>query len=442
MSYNHQLAPIKRKHIYEAAKQINNMSEFPSQYNWNEYYVIVSNWKYPFKYLTKKAYKLATDEELSEKFQSNESNRGKIESLGFNIYYKEGGVSYKEVNKIAKMVRIAWNRYNWAKPSGPEGKSSGDNFEGKNKFGHEEWLFDNEMVIKGFKYGFLEPIHKSRDSYEGMVFDISLYTYNGDTKKFYWVKTLTNVEVISFTKSKEILAAYKKNGWLDLMKEDLEAEGVSGGKIDKWKDGQAHLFNIKFDASQLDSVELIEVEGDINSYRYQLMNADKQIVKKYSQKEKTGYNYDESGSTDSSCKTGISTRSYKPCECEIQMIHNELQQEFQKYLQKIHGKENVKRECTGYGRRIDLTLRTKEETVFYEIKTFSNPISSIREALGQLLEYCFYYGVHNADKIIIVTHKELNDEGIIYFKDLQKIIRIPLLYICFDLKKKEIKQEL
>ena len=442
MSYPHQLDPIKRKHIYEAAKQIYNMSEFPKDHDWNEYYVVVKNWKYPFKQLTRVAYKMATGEDLSDKFQSNETNRGKIKSLGFNIHHVEGGISYKEVNKAAKIVRIVWNIYNWTKPSGPEGKSSGDNYEGRNKFGHEEWLFDDKMVIDGFKYGFLEPIHKFRDKYKKKFFDISLYTYNGDAKKFYWIKTLKNVEVISLERSEEILAIYQKKGWLNSMKEDLEAVGISEGKINKWKKEQALLFNIKFDASQLGPIELIEIEDDITSYRYQLMDADKQIVEKYTQREKSGFDYDESGSTDSSCKTNKSTRKYSPRECEIEMIHNELQQKFHEYLQKIYGKNCIKRECTTYGRRIDLTLRAKDETVFYEIKTYSNPITSIREALGQLLEYCFYYGVCNADKIIIVTHKELNNEGKIYFMDLQKIIKLPLFYICFDMKKNRIIQEL
>lgn len=59
-----------------------------------------------------------------------------------------------------KIARICWNIQSWKKPSGPLGKSKDTNsFEVNPGFGHEEWIFDFEKLIDGYKYSFLEPLN-------------------------------------------------------------------------------------------------------------------------------------------------------------------------------------------------------------------------------------------------------------------------------------------
>ena len=34
---------------------------------------------------------------------------------------------------------------------------TGDSYVARNLFGHEEWIFNFEWIIDGFRYGFLQP---------------------------------------------------------------------------------------------------------------------------------------------------------------------------------------------------------------------------------------------------------------------------------------------
>ena len=55
----------------------------------------------------------------------------------------------------------------------------------------KNWILQNEIkIIDGYKYGFLEPIHKFRTKYEAKLFDLLLYTRDSDSNQSYWVTTL------------------------------------------------------------------------------------------------------------------------------------------------------------------------------------------------------------------------------------------------------------
>jgi len=74
-----------------------------------------------------------------------------------------------------RVARLAWNDFGWVMPSGPFGKSEHkDSHEAKHGYGHEEWLFDTSKLIKGFHYGFLEPIRKEQDAYADKIYDVWL----------------------------------------------------------------------------------------------------------------------------------------------------------------------------------------------------------------------------------------------------------------------------
>jgi hypothetical protein len=75
-----------------------------------------------------------------------------------------------------KIARVCWNIQNWKKPSGPLGKSKDTgSFEVNPGFGHEEWIFDFEKLIGGYKYSFLQPLNTEKNSYKGKIFSIWLY---------------------------------------------------------------------------------------------------------------------------------------------------------------------------------------------------------------------------------------------------------------------------
>lgn len=602
------LSNINSNHIKKAALQIDKEG-IPKNYVWSQYYVVVNQKEYPFKYLTRTAFTLASDGDL--KFQSNDSYRRYIEGLGFKFTYYEGGYNFftkeelafyvsiygedyrkdnpdqshygkrlypinrklkywleqilpegynirydgkwlgvnskvspylwprlfkgddkdvffnvevaaygqflsfkldgyysttkklpaykielldnfknnpvnkwrwfkipfsdlhaydwnrliseskdylseqvsnhdylkKLFSKEKKISRITWNTNGWIKPSGRAGKSTNTSFELEHGFGHEEWLFDGNKIIGGYKYGFLEPIHKHKSKYEGKVYDLSLYTRESESKRSFWVTKLKDVEILTPEESEKILTFYKNEGWYEEMKSSLYNLNLDPSQLDLWvKNGAEHLFNVKFKASQLQEIpnEMVPIldENDIPSNRYTLLNSSVETEKKIEDEIKSGFSFDESGSEEADLETK-SKRTGQKRDVELELKHNVLQAKFLKYLQKKYTKSSVKRECTAHGAsRIDITRKTQSGYVFYEIKTYNNLKTSIREGIGQLLEYSLFPNVNEAEHIVLVSHVSPTLETKQYLNHLKKFISLPLSYIHFDIDLEEIILEI
>jgi hypothetical protein len=94
------------------------------------------------------------------------------------------------------------------------------------------------------------------------------------------------------------------------------------------------------------------------------------------------------------------------------------------------GAENVGDEQpTGLGTKIDVVLRRKaDEFWYYEIKTALSPRACLREAFGQLLEYAYWPGAHEAKRLIICGETALDNEGDKYLRQLRKRFRLPIEY--------------
>lgn len=353
----------------------------------------------------------------------------------------------KLLSKESKICRIVWNTNNWVKPSGRSGKSTYPSFENDNGFGHEEWLFDGDKIIDGHKYGFLEPINKYRSKYEGKLFNLVLYTRDADTNQDYWVATLNNVEVISPEEAEQVLEYYKSKGWYDEMKNDLFNLSLDANQLDNWVgDGAEKLFNIKFESIEINRIpsELIPVlnKNDISSNRYTLMDANPSVLERIKEIENSGFSFDNTGSGDAHLSSK-SKRTSVNREIELELKHNIIQTKFLNYLQDKYGKENVKRECKAFGAsRIDITRKTDSGYVFYEIKTYNSLKTSIREGIGQLLEYSLYPNVREAESLVLVSHVSPTEEVREYFSHLKQFINLPISYIHFDEGKEEIISEI
>lgn len=127
----------------------------------------------------------------------------------------------------------------------------------------------------------------------------------------------------------------------------------------------------------------------------------------------------------------------KHSEYVMSLQHNELSNMMVEYLKK-NGYTKVKAE-ENY---VDIKcIDMSGQKVFFELKTAQTVKSAIREALGQLLEYNHYPNTNKADKLIIVTKYEPEDEDIQYLTGLRLIYKIPVFYQYFDMDKKELSKE-
>ena len=79
--------------------------------------------------------------------------------------------------------------------------------------------------------------------------------------------------------------------------------------------------------------------------------------------------------------------------------------------------------------------------IFYEIKTYNSIKTSIREAFGQLMEYCFYPNKQKASELIIITQLPANKQTQIYVQHLRDTLKLPIYYQSFDLETKTLSEK-
>lgn len=326
-----------------------------------------------------------------------------------------------------KVARICWNTNNWQKPSGPEGKSSSiDSYENSVGYGHEEWLLDNEKIINGFHYAFLQT-GTSIATYAGNVFDIYLYSINNQTGTRWWLGKINNVQMIDSVESKKVCETYKKKGWLKEMIEELKEVDANHKEFSKINpDGFATLkFRLK-DLDLLDTpLQFSNKDSAVPSARYKLLNF--RNIPKYSGTSKFVFKKGHSH------KSEFANISYEEHSAKINLAHNRLQEKVYKHLCKVYGKNNVASELViNSGPRIDVVVKQGAKYTFYEIKTSNSVLNCIREAIPQLLEYAYFPNRVNAQKLIIISYNIISPDAEKYLKHLRKKFNIPLYYQRFN----------
>lgn len=115
----------------------------------------------------------------------------------------------------------------------------------------------------------------------------------------------------------------------------------------------------------------------------------------------------------------------------VEIHHSYLQQTLYKYLVAKFKDENVSKENHIANNKIDIVVNNNNEFYFYEIKAAANPRACIREALGQILDYAYFYGEH-AKKLYIVGEHKMNTQTKNYLNYLKNQFKLPLEYIAIE----------
>lgn len=115
--------------------------------------------------------------------------------------------------------------------------------------------------------------------------------------------------------------------------------------------------------------------------------------------------------------------------------HNDLQRALHAHLSKQHGSNSVGVEQgTGNGTLVDVVLRLDRQRFwFYEIKTGSSARACIREALSQLLEYSYWPGAQEAERLIIVGEPPLDKYAVSFLECLREKFSLPVYYQQLDM---------
>lgn len=336
---------------------------------------------------------------------------------------------------MEKIARICWNTHDWKRPSGSEGKSQADQaYEKIVGFGHEEWLLDDSKIMSDdYHYAFLQPINTKSKKHVGQVYDIHLFTFNPMHLKEY-VGYIKNVECISPEQAQAAYKYYKKCGWLREMKKDVIY--VGGQVTDMNSDGL--MFNIRFKFSDADiqySNRPMIAESDPNTQGlyYKLMDKKGDFI----------FEKDEEGNV-RTLNTDSFWRTNRLGEILIDPRHKKLQNAVAAILKKDYVHLYLEKELPdSYGQRIDMKGQHIEtdEWHYFEFKTYSAK-RSIREALGQILEYAHYPSKKRAQKMYIIGPEKPDEKDEQYMRQLREIYHIPIWFRWYSFEENKLYNEI
>jgi len=348
-------------------------------------------------------------------------------------------------NSEKRISRLVWNSNGWVIPSGKYGKSSDkDSHEAKFGFGHEEWMLDTGKLIDGYHYGFLEPIKQQQDSFAGGIYDVWLYTIDSESKKRYWVGEIKNLAVLDKADADKAYNFYKKNNWLDEMEQQLIAAGADTRGF--YNSESICLFNVKYRPLDLmfndPLIELPQNHPVAGQSRYVFAHFKEEFgINKESREDFSFIATSNLVPAIEQLKTKKYQREAKAV--EIFYLHNTICEGLTRYLIFQHDEKMVRQEHPdSLGGRIDIVVNAKDGFIFYEVKTYNSLKTSIREAIGQLMEYSLWPSSKRAKELIIVTQPRGDiEEAKTYIKYLRDTYELPIYYQSYDLKNRALSEK-
>ena len=322
-----------------------------------------------------------------------------------------------------RIARICYNENDWKRPSGRNGKGTlKKSFEFTHGFGHEEWLFDRTKIIDGYHYSFLQAVNDFL--YAGEVFTIHLFAYSKTKGKLY-LGVINNVECLDEKTARWTYGQYLKQGWINEMKEDIIAVGGDASPLDKDKD-KHKAFNIRFRFEDvhvnLSNPKIISQDDPNTRAKYYKLYSKKDdfVFSPVVDTRKTGSGRkgtDAKSEKHVSFNTDIRRTTYDP-------QHNKIQNAVKRYLLDSgeYGSITLEHDF------VDLMAETPSgEMHYFEVKT-ANAKRSIREALGQLLEYAYYPDQKRADKLFIIAPEAADEYDLSYLRMLRERFGIPVWF--------------
>lgn len=327
------------------------------------------------------------------------------------------------------IARLAYNSQRWWRPTrAGEVRESADSYRSQFGFGHEDWLFRNDWLLDGWRYGFVQGVNKSRKKLlrEGRSFGLRLFTMPmpGDRRA---VARIREVECLTDELATEAVAAYESLGWLNAMRSEVAASGGRAEALDK-QEFAPFILNLRY---RLDSVSWLDADRPLP--------ADDPIhnIKRYSLCE-------VGGAMDTAVPAwrGRAGNADLPVPAERKRFvqggwtafspeHVRMQNLL---VQQLHDRYPGA-DITCESDFVDVTVRTDDEILLYEVKSDLRPLSVIRQALGQVLEYALHprRTYELPVQVVIVGRRPLEADDLDYFERLKRQIALPLTYLVVSI---------
>lgn len=337
-----------------------------------------------------------------------------------------------------RFCRICWNSQRWRHPSGDPDRYEIASFVADHGFGHEEWLLNFGWMIKGYHYGFLQPLNLKYPPLRPDIQEVILHTRAPSGIKLF-VGRIKQCEILTLELAAEAYEIYQRNGWIDEMAEDLRRIKADPALITKVS-SPLSVANVCFKPEDIEILDpFIPVPYNhpvYNFHRYLAQYASPSAwaeILKIRGRQITSF-YFLSGrlkSTERRERAAQRGVSFDPA-------HDRLQEALWMHLKKEYGSQNVGYEVDGV---VDLAIKREDSFVFYEIKMEATVKHCIRLALGQLLEYAHWPAQNKAHKLIVIGKFLPDEDDKYYLLFLRKQYGLPLYYQRYDVAADTLSQE-
>lgn len=323
---------------------------------------------------------------------------------------------------ITYLTRIAYNAENWRRPSGDAKRHEKGTHNEWHGFGHEDWLFRNEWTIGGWRYAFIEGVGKSYQKLfreDKRTFNLILFSIFPKRSRRY-VAEIRDVEVLSAAQCKDAVTAFKQLGWFEQMKSEIAAVGGDPSVLANTVEDR-HILNVRFKVA------------DVIPFPQNTL-----VVPDSMASRTKRYNMSEVSSSDATVprasrrrgtSTPPNTKSRKrkgTAATDVSLEHAKMQELLMQELAVEFPGADILREMNN----IDVLVDANGERFLYEIKSEVVPRYVIRYAIGQLLEYAYFYEPATSSTIhlVIVGRTPLSLAESSYLERLKDTYGIDLMY--------------
>ncbi|MGV9170698.1 MAG: hypothetical protein ACOC38_12250 [Promethearchaeia archaeon] len=323
-------------------------------------------------------------------------------------------------NEIDVMYRLIWNTNGWRAPSG-QFEEAEDTFGSKHGYGHEEWNFRKEDAVDGYVYGYVRK-RPARLLEKKSKFRIVFYSIN-PSSDWFLVGEYAEAEIIDENDPIKVDKYFEQNGIYDKRTNHLipitsEFQNFDGHDFTKLRlskrkeiirnDLKTAIQNGDYILKcPVDKVEAypgaIPIESPLLDELYR--GGTRYGIPFYpsSSIETEPTVQAQSAKQDARLVEGSYWRLSPKKRREIEMKHNSMSNEFANWL-KEQGYTSVRQEKD----RVDTEFESGDNLCRAELKICGDgkPLWSIREAIGQLLEYNLYGHRSPADYWFIVLNEK------------------------------------
>ena len=113
---------------------------------------------------------------------------------------------------------------------------------------------------------------------------------------------------------------------------------------------------------------------------------------------------------------------------EVALRHKRIQDVLEVELRSEPGTLVSRENSNGIGGRVAPVAKRDSELVFYEVKVGDSARACVREALGQPLEYGFWPGAAQPDKLVVAGEPPLDNVAKNFLRTLGNRSHIPICY--------------